>query len=437
MNNKDNTKSGNSQDNPTHSNEVKSNHFPLEVFPPEIIEIFKVVNESMNFPIEYLGSSLIAVASVAIGNSIRVKVKETWLEHCSIYMVLIGRSGINKTHPLNFLSKPLEALDKQEEKKFNKLEAQYLTNLEMSSSEKKKNNIESPIEQPSQIHYILKDSTPESIRENLMINPRGILYYKDELVAWIKDFNRYSNGSEEEMWLSFWNGIYEKSTRVGRKAISIHNPFISVVGTTQKKKLKGLIDSSRSVNGFIDRLLFSFPENLQKSYLSKLEVSASMQTAYENIINKLISLKYHEELGSEIVNFNEDSYKDFEEFYNKNADIINDVSISEEIKSMYSKFDNHFIRLSLIIQMLYWATNNGNMAVIEKRSTEAAFKLCNYYINEGLKVRDYLNISTFDNNINEKTIAKYLNKEKKFSVRQIAEILQKSKSSISNYLNQN
>mgnify|MGYP000010446173 CR=1 FL=1 len=37
-------------------------------------------------------------------------------------------------------------------------------------------------------------------------NKRGICLYVDELMSWLKNFNRYNSGSEEQFWLSVFSG---------------------------------------------------------------------------------------------------------------------------------------------------------------------------------------------------------------------------------------
>ena len=49
-----------------------NNIFPFEVFPPPVQKIITATNESLNFPIDFIGTSMLYAVSVAIGNTYKV-----------------------------------------------------------------------------------------------------------------------------------------------------------------------------------------------------------------------------------------------------------------------------------------------------------------------------------------------------------------------------
>ena len=54
--------------------ELKANPFPVEVFPLPIKEIIKAKNESLNFPIHFIGDSMLYAFSVAIVNTHKIEI---------------------------------------------------------------------------------------------------------------------------------------------------------------------------------------------------------------------------------------------------------------------------------------------------------------------------------------------------------------------------
>lgn len=54
--------------------EVKENHFPVEVFPSHIQKIITATNKNLNFPIDFIGGSILYTVSIAIGNALRAEV---------------------------------------------------------------------------------------------------------------------------------------------------------------------------------------------------------------------------------------------------------------------------------------------------------------------------------------------------------------------------
>ena len=67
-----------------------------------------------------------------------------------------------------------------------------------------------------------------------------------------------------EFWLSVWSGKPINIDRKTGEPVFIPLPFISVCGTIQNGILNELAKDSRTQNGFIDRILFVMPDNLEK-----------------------------------------------------------------------------------------------------------------------------------------------------------------------------
>ena len=83
--------------------------------------------------------------------------------------------------------------------------------------------------------FIVSDITPERLITIHQDNKRGICLYVDELMSWLKNFNRYNSGSEEQFWLSVFSGKPIILDRQGNKnSAFIKHSFISVIGTIQK-----------------------------------------------------------------------------------------------------------------------------------------------------------------------------------------------------------
>lgn len=76
-----------------HLNEKRINRFPFEVFPLKIQEIVKATNENLNFPIDFIGASILYAVSVAIGNTHRVEVKEVGLKVLFYTLLLLPKLG--------------------------------------------------------------------------------------------------------------------------------------------------------------------------------------------------------------------------------------------------------------------------------------------------------------------------------------------------------
>ena len=74
-----------------------------------------------------------------------------------------------------------------------------------------------------------------------------------------------------------------------QSSIFIRRPYISVIGTIQKKILGELVKGERSSNGFIDRILFVMPESVLKSRWNDRETPEELEIQWQQIIDKLIA----------------------------------------------------------------------------------------------------------------------------------------------------
>ena len=99
--------------------------FPVHVFPEKVREIISTTGECLNFPTDYIASSLCFALSVGIGNTHVAKLKEGWTERAILYLALIGRPGTNKSHPLSFALQPLFEHDAEESVKFKQKYKEY------------------------------------------------------------------------------------------------------------------------------------------------------------------------------------------------------------------------------------------------------------------------------------------------------------------------
>lgn len=118
---------------------------------------------------------------------------------------------------------------------------EYQQAVAMSRKERVHAGYEQFPKETKRLRYLVSDVTQEGLSAIHSHNPRGLCLWVDELSAWFKNFTRYNNGSEEQFWLSAFNGSTTMSDRKNsQNSIFIKRPFISVVGTIQKRLLPNL-----------------------------------------------------------------------------------------------------------------------------------------------------------------------------------------------------
>jgi len=371
---------------------IIKNIFPVEVFPQPIQEIIRATNESLNFPADFIGASLIYASSVAIGNTFKVEIKKGFQESALIYLAIVARPGTNKTHPLTFAIEPIIERDTKTYQEYKKALQEYEKAVKLNKAEKEQQNIPEPIK-PAWKKFLLSDYTPEALAAVHLFNLRGIGVYCDELAGWFKNFNRYNKGSEMEFWISTFNSKPINIDRKTNEPIFIPKPFISVCGTIQTGIIKELAKESRTQNGFIDRILFVIPDNIQKEYWGETELNPLISQNWAGIITHLLNLpvQWDETLNPvpEILYFTPEAKKLLFKWQRENTDKCNEAE-SEALAGIFSKLDMYVARLALILQLLRWACNQGNKESINIEAVEGAIQLIEYFRLSAEKVYNIL-----------------------------------------------
>jgi hypothetical protein len=103
----------------------KANRFPIEVFPKQVSFVICQTNHALKFPNDFIGSSMLYAASVAIGNTFRAGVKNSWSESATLYIALVGRAGTNKSHPLSFALQPIFDKDSHSFREYEQQRKEY------------------------------------------------------------------------------------------------------------------------------------------------------------------------------------------------------------------------------------------------------------------------------------------------------------------------
>jgi hypothetical protein len=337
---------------------------------------------------------MLFAASVAIGNTFRAGVKNAWSESATLYIALVGRAGTNKSHPLSFALQPIYEKDKRTFREYEHQRKEYNKAQNLPKKDREQQGIEEPVK-PVWNKSLVSDFTPEALVDVHKFNQRGIGVYADELASWFKNFNRYNNGSEMEFWLHSWSGKPINIDRKSGEPALIPQPFISVGGTIQNGVLNQLAKDSRSQNGFVDRILFAFPEDIKKEYWNKDELEQGTIEIWRDVIDKLLNLSVVMDENHyptpEIIPFDEDAWEILFEWQKQNTDEAND-SEDENLRGKYSKLELYAIRLSLILELIEYACSSDSTPPksICRKSVEGAILLTDYFKNTAIKIHSII-----------------------------------------------
>ena len=362
---------------------VTENPFPLDVFPPEIHQNLLKHQKALNLYPDFLGSGLLWSASVLMGNSWRLEIKKGWEATASVWLCCVAKAGVGKSPALKAVIKPLEKHNRREVKQYQKEHNKY-NDFQTKSKEEKGCYSEEP-EKPVNGQFIMNDTTLEALTELHSTNPQGIGVYKDELASFFNDMNKYRTGSDEQFWLSSFDGTEFISNRKSTGVQIVSNPHLPILGGIQPAVLTDLgTQGNRADSGFMDRMLFAYPP-AEPSFFNEGEIGDDVAQELELFIDKLykesknfVKLDDDGEVKPCRVKLDAEARAYYIVEHNKIITMMTSNETNEKVKSSLPKFVTYLGRFTLICHYL---NQSGDFQVVKKSAVEKAVKLVTYFMN--------------------------------------------------------
>lgn len=378
------------------------NGFPLYILPKPIQDLTLESYQKANYPLEFSCCSSLFALSIAIGNKYHIQLKEGFTQNASLYMVMIARAGSVKSHPLKQFVKPILNLDNKAFREYQKELDQYEIELSMSSAEKKEQGIE-VASRPIFKQQLLNDYTIEALLKAHKFNRKGLGLAIDEFMNWINKFERYNNSTQEQDFLTFWNGEDYLVNRVNEEPLRIDKTFISVVGTTQSKLIKKAFQHKVS-SGLVDRILICEPKSLKKEAWNRLLIDKNIYDNYEKYIQSIAKLEVNIAANNEVepalLKFTNKAFDAAIEWNETITQIANNEHL-DNIKQIYPKLDLYFLRFCLILQVSKYYANETKVLEIELETVKDAIDLVDYFKTNAISFRKSINKSDPIENLTE------------------------------------
>lgn len=347
--------------------EIKiSTNFPIEVFPEFIQQYISELNKTLNFHPDFLAAAVLFTVATLSGNKYKLQVKKGWEAAPIFWFACVGFPGTIKTHPLKAITRPLTIIDAENKKLYDDEMAHW--NPEATPRQPK----------PKFRQLLISDYTIEALHHIHEFNKRGIGLYKDELNGFLNDMNKYRKGSDLEFWLeSFNNGSYIVN-RATKEPILITDICINMIGTIQHEVLSSVI-SQYSGNGFVDRFLFTAPEN--KVYpLNNLEISEDFETKWEWFVRKLNqSFVYFDKDSTETIRMSPEAFQKYQQLDQEYVAIQSAEQTSRGMKNYLSKMKTYVPRFALLLSIIQSMEENLYIEVTVKHMEDAG-KIADYFI---------------------------------------------------------
>ena len=368
--------------------------FPIEIFPKSIQSYILECNETLDSSIDYMGCSMLWLISVVIGNSIQIEVKKGWNETATIWLAVVGKAGLGKTPSIHNIIKPLLSANNKEIKNYIKQSEKFEAYDKLSVKDKKDHE---EIHKPIKKQFIANDITIEALVELHQENKNSIGVFKDELAGWFKDMNKYREGSDLEFWLSTWSGKAISLNRKTAKSSFVDKPLVSVLGGIQPSVLNAFYTEDNKDNGFMDRMLLSYPDlsievwnDKEMNYETIQWYNDSLISFYETIKHKVVEFDEDGDIKPKIAIIPTESKKEWIRVFNEYTSIQNSDDENEYMKSMLPKQKSYLPRFALLINAFnsfFDETQKENALVISKEAILSAEKLSKYFIAMAKKIK--------------------------------------------------
>jgi hypothetical protein len=362
--------------------------FPLEVFPDAVQKMVREADERMHYGIEFTACSLLFAAASAIGNSCVVEMNPDWQEGVTLWLVLVGHPGTGKGHAMK---RVLKAIDRQDAQRYSVYQEDMQTYKKALAKfqREKKNNPDDRIEEPEAPilkKTILSDTTSEKMARVHADNQRGICLHVDELAGWLQTFNRYNTGNTQKTFNSSWSRQAIVIDRVHSGSIRIEVPCIMVGGTIQPKILPELMAESRGDDGFTHRLLFCYPATTARPW-NREGIDQSLFKEWDQAMQRLLEMPYEigENLVPTVLRFTQDAWTLLHDWQHVLVTESNRERRSY-IKGVSAKIEQYAIRLSLIMQLIRYAYQEGSKDKVGVEAVGAAIKLAEYFKRSHLQI---------------------------------------------------
>ena len=349
--------------------------FPVECFPGVVRDFDLTVAESNCVDPCAPALAVLVVAGAAMGNAFRLKLKRGFVVPPLLWGGVVGRTGTNKTAPMREVVEPL------------RVNPPTPQNEDPIMADR-------PLLCPPS-RGVIGDATSAAVIHRLAAAPRGLLSFRDELAAWVKEFDAYKKGAggggDEQFWIKAWDADhYQFDRKTDDEHKEIHAAAVSILGGMQPSVLESCFDPSKYASGLVPRLLPVYPPEKSMRW-SEAEISDQARASWKRIVDWL---RFHPfaafvpagpRYEPNIVELSPGAKEIFVAFFNA---LSKEMDAMEESKRIFAaKARVMTARLALILHGLEMATASGSRnGAVSRPTMDGAIKMGRWFLNEQFRV---------------------------------------------------
>lgn len=371
--------------------------FPIDVFPTHIGMYINELNRTHNYKKDFLAVAFMFTMATVNGNLIKLRVKNDWLAATTFWFAVVGNSGVMKTHPINSMIKPLKNIDLASKDKYDYEKDQY----ERLDAKDKKD-----AQRPFYKQLLIEDFTIEACSWIHKHNPKGLGLFKDELIGFINDMNKYRKGSDEQFWLQSFNNSSYVVNRVTKEPLVINDIMINIIGSIQTTLLQQVMISANG-NGLIERFLFTSKEdNIYPQSID--DISIEWIKWYNNSIIEIEKLFVYSK-EPKVIDMTLEARQLMIKFDTELCAVQSAEDTSFNIRNYINKIKTYLPRFALLTCIIDVCFEGGRYEVTEVHMNKA-IRLAKYFIESAKFIFDEIDrldeIKTVNKFLRSKGLAK-------------------------------
>lgn len=329
--------------------------FPTEVMPASLAALIDAAAEAMLVPPEFVGVPLLVLAGAAIGNAWELELKAGWREGPNLYAAIVADPGSKKTPALKLATRPIYAIQRELHNRYTEEKKRHDAELAAWEASNKKDRGAKP-EAPAYPHVVTTDATTEALA-GMLASGKGLALHRDELVAWVLSMDQYRSGkgSDRQHYLSMWSRAPIKIDRKSRPdPIIVDRPCLAVVGGIQPDVLPDLVGGEGRDDGFLDRLLWCYPD-LDEDRWTDASVDARLEDAAGRLFIDLYRLDGQEMPSGDVLprvaRLDAGALALWREWYDVHAAEGRSDDLAPSLRGTWAKLPSQLARLTLILHV--------------------------------------------------------------------------------------
>jgi hypothetical protein len=387
------------------------------------------VSERMdNATPDFAAAATVVVAAALLGRKvgIRPKRQDDWTVIPNLWGGLVGPPASMKTPALEQVVKPVKrlaaeaqeahqealkahgldvmvaeaertALKKKLEATAKKVATGGASRGNLEEVRREIEDLEEP-EGPAERRHMTNDATIEKISEILKDNPNGILYYRDELMGWLRSLDKAGREADRAFYLEAWNGNGSFSVdRIGRGSLHVPAVCVSVLGGIQPGPLSTYVgdalEEAEKADGLLQRFqVLVYPDLRGYDPVDRwpdLEAKNRAYRVFKGLASfdaEAFGARADEEGEVAYVRFDTDAQEIFDAWRAEFEPRFRGGNLPAGIESHFMKYRSLFASLALVFEAVDFIDGESNGKVVGKHNALRAAVWCEYLESHAMRV---------------------------------------------------